>query len=316
MSTDPIRLWHEHEAPPLLNEALCMPHFRRVPEIGDCQVVVCAQPVMGILEPGLIKEAVKPCYDLALRHRRPLLIFVLTDTEAPISYLAGEVVVFRLGLTAKRRLPNEFPLPYLWEGRPAAFEPKPRTERPVVGFCGNTAAHPVRARSIARIAEDPRMEANFIGRRGFWAGKPGDPSLSADFFKNMEESHFVLCDRGAGNWSMRLFQTLSCGRIPALVDTDMVWPQTGTVPWSEVAVLGRDSDDLVDRIAAFYEERDIPAVQARCRAFHEENISPEGVSRNVHAVLRRVLDDRPYRQALFRPHWLRRVSGLLRREEA
>ena len=73
------------------------------------------------------------------------------------------------------------------------------------------------------------MDTNIVLRPSFYGGAAGgdpDAQLQArtGYVENLVASDYVLCARGAGNFSYRLYETLSCGRIPVFVDTDCVLP--------------------------------------------------------------------------------------------
>lgn len=48
-------------------------------------------------------------------------------------------------------------------------------------------------------------------------------------------SDYVLCARG-GDFSYRLYETLSYGRIPVFVDTDCVLPYDSEIKWKDYCV--------------------------------------------------------------------------------
>ena len=56
-----------------------------------------------------------------------------------------------------------------------------------------------------------------------------------DFLANMLDSDYVLCVRGDGNWSIRLYEALCLGRIPVIVDTDLVMPYDFLSPGATTA---------------------------------------------------------------------------------
>nr|WP_237219918.1 exostosin family protein [Sphingomonas arenae] len=55
------------------------------------------------------------------------------------------------------------------------------------------------------------------------------------FEQHLLRNTYILCPRGAENYSFRVFEALRFGRVPVIVDTDMVLP--GEVPWEDVALV-------------------------------------------------------------------------------
>jgi hypothetical protein len=49
----------------------------------------------------------------------------------------------------------------------------------------------------------------------------------------VRNSDYVLCIRGGGNFSIRLYETLMMGRIPVFVNTDCFLPQTDRIDWKK-----------------------------------------------------------------------------------
>jgi len=75
---------------------------------------------------------------------------------------------------------------------------------------------------------------------------------------------------------MRFYQVLSCGRIPALVDTDMVLPCADQIPWRDVVVMSKTPEALPGRLVAFYHDRNMEEAQRRCRHVWERYLSFAG----------------------------------------
>jgi hypothetical protein len=56
----------------------------------------------------------------------------------------------------------------------------------------------------------------------------------ANYQRHMMRNTYILCPRGFENFSYRFYETLACGRIPVLIDTDTVLPPG--VNWDELCV--------------------------------------------------------------------------------
>jgi len=141
------------------------------------------------------------------------------------------------------------------------------------------------------VDADRRLESNFILRGTFWAGAVGDSSslmeARREYVRNMEESDYVLCVRGIGNFSYRLYETLSMGRIPIFVDTDCVLPLDFEIDWRDYCVwVDTDEIDRIgDRVLEFQEslgEAEFEERQSACRRLWETRISPEGFFASFH----------------------------------
>jgi hypothetical protein len=139
---------------------------------------------------------------------------------------------------------------------------------------------------LARAKE--AVETNFLRRSRFLGGAlPGgtlDPKMlvrGSGGVRAQHESDYVLCARGAGNFSYRLYETLSCGRIPVFVDTDCVLPYDFLVDWKDHCVwVDQDEIDRAgERVADFHERltaQEFEDLQRGWRRLWEEYVRPMG----------------------------------------
>ncbi len=141
------------------------------------------------------------------------------------------------------------------------WQPRPKTARPVVGFCGLAGGSALqllsrragnlgqrlayrlgwrkwepppfetssfRQRVLGQLAGSPGIETNFILRKKYRAGVSGekDPNHPSrlEFVGNILNSDYTVCMRGGGNFSVRFYETLSLGCIPLFIDTDCLLP--------------------------------------------------------------------------------------------
>jgi hypothetical protein len=190
---------------------------------------------------------------------------------------------------------------------------------PVVGFCGATAlrrrtwlatlkgrrheaaheaaAFALRKAVLDRLEESGDVQTNFIRRRGYFGGSMSRPRwrrlaasswdarvgerVRREFVENITNSDYVVCVRGGGNFSLRLYETLCLGRIPLLIDTDCVVPFAQLDEWKELAVWcpASDIENAGARVAAFHDAltpQQFVDRQYACRRFWEQRLSPSG----------------------------------------
>ena len=70
----------------------------------------------------------------------------------------------------------------------------------------------------------------------------GEGSFQSTFMRNMVDSDYILCTRGFGNYSFRLYEALSCGRIPVFVDTDCLLPFPENPLWQSATQWIEEAD--------------------------------------------------------------------------
>ena len=143
----------------------------------------------------------------------------------------------------------------------------------------------------------PGVDTNFVVRDAFFGTAVGNDTdttrmkhLRREYFRNIIDTDYTLCVRGAGNFSYRLYETLSCGRIPVFVDTDCVLPYDSVVDWKKYCVYIDESEigQIGEKVADFHASlspADFEELQRSCRKFWEDYISPEGFFRNFHRHL-------------------------------
>jgi hypothetical protein len=293
--------------------------FLRLTSLADCDVGVFPQnwEAAGERAPELGEEFAAVCRAAG---KEPV-IFSGADPTDPLPVAA---TTFRTSLIRSQRRPTEFAFPGWSEDFLACYldgrlRPRPKRARPVVGFCGNTMAgapaktfgdtvrgllgrpqtnltcglsgdHP-RTLALLAVDHDRRLEPNFVLRETFWAGAIGDSDalLAArrEYVANMVESDYVLCVRGIGNFSYRLYETLSLGRIPVFVDTDCVLPLDFDIDWRDHCVWVEEGeiDRIGDLVLEFHEslgEGEFEERQRACRQLWEARISPEGFFASFH----------------------------------
>lgn len=56
----------------------------------------------------------------------------------------------------------------------------------------------------------------------------------SEFTSHMERNTYIVCPRGTENYSYRIYETLSRGRIPIIIDTDIVLPKE--INWDYLSV--------------------------------------------------------------------------------
>ncbi len=151
----------------------------------------------------------------------------------------------------------------------------------------------------------------------FWDGhSPGYRDRRARYQDVLGRSRFVLCPRGRGTSSFRLYETLAAGRVPVIISDDWVAPpgpdwDACCLRWPEghtrglVALLeerDRDWTALSDAAARTYGEYFAADVCAHrvvdlCRELHETGRRPSPAwrvrGRSLRAALRERLRETP-----------------------
>lgn len=97
----------------------------------------------------------------------------------------------------------------------------------------------LRASLLRKLDAHPAIATQFIKRKQYRAGvteNKGNHQTTIEFYDNILTSQYVLCVRGAGNFSVRFYETLMMGRIPLYVHTDGYLPLVDEIDWKEHVV--------------------------------------------------------------------------------
>ena len=195
---------------------------------------------------------------------KPILLMTDMDVEGPF-WQDEMVYFFRCSLVKSNQLPNEFALPYLKEDR-GVFVPSEHSGVPSIGFCGY-ADHQARIDLLNAILQHPTVEEDFYYRKDyFWAvekklSREQSMALTEQYFASITNNPFTVCSRGAGNYSIRFYETLRSGRIPVLLNTDMAFPFPDRIPWDDIIICRDTPDEVLDTVLDWWQNKDIPKIQ-------------------------------------------------------
>jgi len=132
-----------------------------------------------------------------------------------------------------------------------------------------------RRRLIAVCRRSTSVLTKFIIRGSFSAALRTvelDPvQARREFIDSIIESDFVLAPKGDGNYSNRFLETLSLGRIPVLLDTEMVLPFADEIDYDRIMVrvaMG-DVDKTPELVRVWYDAHDAAMWEASQRRARE-----------------------------------------------
>ena len=251
-----------------------------------------------------------------------LLFFKSHDDVTPANPPYG--TVWRDSILASRMTPAERALP-AYVGDPYAggsreFRPLPRPAKASVGFCGYVSSPlrravlrmtgrrekvrglDLRARCLASLERSPRVASDFVRRTQFWAGAADADSkrrAREEFEQNILSNAYTLCLRGAGNFSFRLYQVLSFGRLPLFVNTDCALPFADDADWKNVFCWAEEADiprlgELVANHFASLDADAFDAAQLAARQAYLDYIEPRAL---FERILRQTVESTRHRRA-------------------
>jgi hypothetical protein len=259
---------------------------------------------------------------------KPLVVDGASDIEVPLE----DALVLRYGGYRFMPKPNEISIPLYAEDllehyRGGELALSPYRPRPVVGFSGwaqislstllRALVREWRARlygpwdsryramkkgiffrreALALLAASSRVELNaltratYSGHRETMSKSP--ELLRQEFVQNLIDSDYGLDVRGDANNSIRLFEILSLGRIPVILDTERNLPFADRVDYASFALIVdfRELPHIADRIADFHTsltEEAFREMQRKAREAYVQHFRVDAIMRHIVEELRK-----------------------------
>lgn len=158
--------------------------------------------------------------------------------------------------------------------------------------------HTERVIALSKLSKNPSIETNFIPRQNFafsnnaLKGSFSNPEeiaqkLRLEYCQNIIDSDYIICCSGYENYSIRLYETLSFGRIPIFINTDCVLPYDFAVNWRKYCIWINKSElsMIAEKVIDFHNslsDQEFIDLQYECRKFWQEWLSPKGFFSNFY----------------------------------
>jgi Exostosin family len=97
----------------------------------------------------------------------------------------------------------------------------------------------VRRRTIDEFRKASNLQIQLIERSGgfFSNTQEEQERYRNEYLQNMQDNAYIICVRGDENCSYRLYETMSAGRIPVIIDTNMELPKLNSIGWEEFSAI-------------------------------------------------------------------------------
>lgn len=138
----------------------------------------------------------------------------------------------------------------------------------------------LRETAIELLTRDPRIDSNFKltnKNKSYYCQDEANRVLLEDLFvENTSKSDYVLCVRGTGNYSGRFYMALNAGRIPVVIDTDLVIPFEDKLNLVKVPInsLHRIGDIILEHFKNTTSQ-DFEKIKSQNREAYYRYLSPE-----------------------------------------
>ncbi|MEO9953560.1 exostosin family protein [Nonlabens sp.] len=148
---------------------------------------------------------------------------------------------------------------------------------------------------LKRLEKTPGVKTDFIYRDKYRAGSKTveeRKKSTREFFDNLNNSPYTFCLRGAGNFSVRFYESLALGKIPVLIDTDVQLPLESVIDWNKHICRMSPAEDLVDVITRFHNSHDHESfieLQNSNRSLYERYLNRHAYLCEIHPMLKSIL---------------------------
>lgn len=243
----------------------------RVSDVAQAEAIVLPNNFKNSLTPEVCAYVTKYA-DLGEKMNKPVVVFSLGDF-ADDAVFDSRVFALRYSLYKQRMRPRDISMPNQTEDNAKnGVTNRSKQDRPLVSFCGmgdlptlkssikyhiKNLSFDVKSlfdkswcakkmgvywrRAIMRAcSRSVLVRTHFIVRKTFSGNRKTielDPAQARkEYLDSITESDFVLAPKGDGNYSNRFLKTLCIGRIPVVVDTDIVLPLEDVIDYSLISV--------------------------------------------------------------------------------
>ena len=219
---------------------------------------------------------------LSKKYDKKIILLYNDDDDKIFNF--DNSIFFRTSIYKKNKPQNYYSLPAFCNDlkNQCNFFFREKNKIPTIGFCG-AITHPIRKILIDKI-NNTNLNKNFVIRDNFWGGNIWGSKVREEYVENTLNCDIVICLRGAGNFSYRFYETMCLGRIPLVIDTDMVLPFEDFITYDKkiIKIEQKNIDNLFQEIMNFWENiDDYTELQKEIINFWEKNLSPIGFINNL-----------------------------------
>jgi len=152
----------------------------------------------------------------------------------------------------------------------------------------------MRYKYLKRLEKNKDIQTNIIYRERYRAGVRTNRSTDKttyEFYENINDSDYIFNLRGAGNFSVRFYQTLAMGRIPVLIDTDCLLPLEGIIDWTKhcIRIPQESAHEMEQRLLEFHQnltQEQFEHIQQENRKLWEEYLTLTSFFARIHDLLK------------------------------
>ena len=150
-----------------------------------------------------------------------------------------------------------------------------------------------RFQNLKKLEQSSLIDTAIIYRNQYRAGAKTESekeSSSIQFFQNLMSTPYTFCQRGAGNFSIRFYESLASGKIPVLIDTDVALPLENAIDWEQHICRVKPDQDPIETLLKFhsaFDEASFEKLQKSNRQLYEDYLTRHQFFNHTYEVLKK-----------------------------
>ena len=180
-------------------------------------------------------QLISDAYSFAKSNNKQLIIYCGGDRPPVILPDYDNVMVLNQSVVKSNKPTNEYVIGVPVEDKFTDFILEPEL---TIGFVGQKCRG--REKYLNYLENQPELKTNFVLRDSY-IHKLKSSHIN-EFNNNMNNNLFTFCYRGAGNYSVRFYETIMRGRIPIVIKTDNVFPYEKLIEYDKMGIFIEESD--------------------------------------------------------------------------
>ena len=202
------------------------------------------------------------------------ILFMHHDYEHELN-TPNNVLLIRSSLLKSKQKKNEIVYPVFWINKMNFnhyfLNPIHSNLKPSISFCGYIHSYSKRLQWCDYLKQSSFIDCHFIYREQFMHAN------YKEYIQNMNQCEFCFCPRGTGNFSIRFYECLYFGRIPVLIDTDILMHYEDEIDWSNHIVFSKNIEDVPHDIVSFWNSKNIIEVQENNKRLYQTHFSEKNI---------------------------------------
>jgi hypothetical protein len=199
---------------------------------------------------------------------------VCQHDDAPKHKLPENTQIFSLSRSRFNFLnPNPIPIPAVCYPVPK----QPEVNKDIFASFVGSFTHPLRISVLERC----KNEKDYYLSAQQWNPKVNNEKMQ-EFLHVTNRSKFVLCPRGYGNTSFRMYEAMQMGAIPVYISDDFYLPWSDEINWNEICVLVTvDKINELPDILKNISDEQYNNMQNKIKQIYDQYFTLEGTCKNI-----------------------------------